>query len=109
MIREFASTIQTHGEAGGLSEAMTSPSSTEANNRAVPANGPKAVFTMTGSPSADAETQLEKSCSIPDGPELTVGISDLAAHPIAVVNGMPTDPEVLLDTTRLRSGRVVPE
>lgn len=52
----------------------------------------------TTAPSAAADASHEKSYSVPGGVEFTVGQRDVASRPMAPLNGMPTNREVLLDT-----------
>lgn len=58
------------------------------------------VGCVVGAPTAAAAyAGHEKTYSTPTGFEFTVGYDDLAARPVAAMNGMPTNREVFLDNT----------
>ncbi|MVU78851.1 hypothetical protein GPX89_16555 [Nocardia sp. ET3-3] len=56
-------------------------------------------YAMITAPAGAAYAPHEKTYSTSSGFEFTVGQKDVDAHPVAAMNGMPTNREVFLDTT----------
>lgn len=54
---------------------------------------------VAASPGANAVSPHEKTYDVAPGSTVTVGVRDTQAHPVAALNGMPTNREVLLDST----------
>ncbi|MGK8557277.1 MspA family porin [Nocardia gipuzkoensis] len=57
------------------------------------------VITVEPLPSAAAAEPHENSYHIDGGPEYSVGQRDMVARPMATLNGMPTNRELLVDST----------